>query len=74
MTTLLEEGLQAIRTQPPERQDLAGELLLTIARQGETGIRLTPAQLAEVRLAAEEADRGEYATDQEMTELWRAAQ
>ncbi len=73
MTTLLEEGLQAIRTQPPDRQDLAGELLLTIARQGETEIRLTAMQLAEVRLAAEEADRGEYATDEEMTELWRAA-
>ncbi len=73
MTTILEEGLQAIRTQPPDRQDLAGELLLTIARQGQTDIRLTPAQFAEVRLAAEEADRGEYATDEEMTELWRAA-
>ena len=73
MTILLEEGLQAIRTQPPDRQDLAGELLLTIARQSETEIRLTPAQLAEVRLAAEEADRGEYATEEEMAELWRAA-
>jgi hypothetical protein len=73
MTTLLEEGLKAIRQQPPDRQDLAGELLLTIARQGEVRFTLTPAQFAEVRMAAEEADRGEYATEEEMAELWRAA-
>jgi hypothetical protein len=73
MTTLLEEGLEAIRQQPPDRQDLAGELLLTIARQSERNLTLTPAQLAEVRLAMAEADRGEYATDEEMDELWRAA-
>ena len=73
MTTLLEEGLEAIRTQSPERQDLTGELLLTIAHQGCEGVRLTASQLAEAQLAAEEADRGEYATDEEMEELWRAA-
>ncbi len=73
MTTLLDEGLRAIRQQPPDRQDLAGELLLTIARQVEIGTTLTPAQLAEVRLAAGEAERGEYATEEEMAELWRAA-
>ncbi len=73
MTTLLDEGLEAIRTQSPERQDLAGELLLTIAHQGYEGVRLTASQLAEAQLAAEEADRGEYVTDEEMEELWRAA-
>ena len=42
MTTLLDEGLRAIRQQPPDRQDLAGEVLLTIARQAEIGATLTP--------------------------------
>jgi hypothetical protein len=33
--------------------------------------RLTPEQIEEVKLAIAEADRGEFATDEEMAELWK---
>jgi hypothetical protein len=31
MTTLLDQGIQAIRELPDKRQDMAGEILLTLA-------------------------------------------
>jgi len=36
-----------------------------------TRYRLTPEQIEEVKLAIAEADRGEFATDEEMAELWK---
>ena len=71
MTRLLEKGIDAVRALPEERQDVAGELLLAIAEQSNTKYRLTPEQLEEVRLAIAEADRGEFATDEEMADLWK---
>jgi hypothetical protein len=71
MTKLLEEGIKAVRELPEERQDAAGELLLAIAEQSKTTYRLTPQQIEEVRHAIAEADRGEFATDEEMAELWK---
>jgi hypothetical protein len=71
MTKLLEQGIEAVRRLPEERQDMAGELLLAIA--GEEGVRyrLTPEQIEEVKLAIAEADRGEFVSDEEMAEFWK---
>jgi predicted transcriptional regulator len=33
--------------------------------------RLTPEQVDDVRLAVAEADRGDFATDEEMAALWK---
>jgi hypothetical protein len=70
MTKLLDKGIEAVRGLPADRQDMAGELLLSLA---ETGMqyRLTAEQLADVKLAIAEADRGEFATDKEMAETWK---
>ncbi len=70
MTKLLEKGIEAIRSLPADRQDMAGELLLSLAKS-ESQYRLTAEQLADVKLAIAEADRGEFATDAEMTESWK---
>jgi len=70
MTKLLEKGIAAIRALPEERQDMAGELLLSIARS-EPQYRLTSEQIQDVRLALEEADRGEFASEKEMAETWK---
>jgi predicted transcriptional regulator len=32
---------------------------------------LTPAQIAEVKASIEEVDRGEFATERELAELWK---
>jgi hypothetical protein len=70
MTKLLEEGIAAIRALPTDRQDMAGQLLLSIARQ-QPQYCLTPAQLEDVKLAIAEADRDEFASDDEMAATWK---
>ncbi len=70
MTKLLEQGIEAIRALPADRQDLAGELLLQLADHSPR-YTLTVEQIEELKLALAEADRGEFATDHEMTETWK---
>jgi hypothetical protein len=73
MTKLLESGIEAVRALPEDRQDMAGELLLSLAASGPQ-YRLTAEQLDDVRLAMSEADRGDYASDQDMAETWKKFQ
>jgi hypothetical protein len=55
---------------PADRQDVAGELLLALAA-GEAQYRLTPAQLEDLKLALEEADQGNFASEADMAETWK---
>jgi hypothetical protein len=71
MTKRLEQGIDAVRALPTERQDVAGEVLLTIAAQHEAGYVLTPEQIADVQLALAEAEQGKYASEAEMEALWK---
>lgn len=71
MTKLLESGIDAIRDLPADQQNLAGELLLSLAEQTKRRPRLTAEQADDVRLAVAEADRGDFATDEEMAALWK---
>jgi hypothetical protein len=70
MTKLLDKGIEAVRSLPEERQDLAGELLLALAGQRRIA-SLGLEQIEDVKLALAEADRGEFATDEEMAALWK---
>jgi hypothetical protein len=70
MTKLLEQGIQAVRDLPPERQDMAGELLLTLAA-GDAQYRLTREQIEDLKLAVQEADRGELATAAQIADAWK---
>jgi hypothetical protein len=71
MTELLEKGIAAVRALPADLQDLAGELLLSLATGG-PDYRLSLEQLEDVELAIAEADRGEFVSDQEMSETWKS--
>jgi hypothetical protein len=70
MTKLLEQGIQAVRELPAERQDMAGELLLTLA-SGDQQYRLTHEQIEDLKLAIREADRGEFATEGQVADTWK---
>ena len=70
MTKLLEEGIKAVQGLPEERQDDAGEMLLTMAGNS-SRYQLTPEQLEDLKLSIAEADRGEFVSDEEMTALWK---
>lgn len=70
MSKLLERGIEAVRKLPGDRQDMAGELLLSIA--GSTpAYELSPEQIEDVQLAVDEADCGEFASEAEMAETWK---
>ncbi|CAN5316958.1 hypothetical protein BH10PSE9_BH10PSE9_17480 [soil metagenome] len=71
MTELLKLAVEAIEALPEDRQDLAGTLLLKIAEASGPKYTLTPEQIEDLKLAIAEADRGEFATDEEMEEVWK---
>jgi hypothetical protein len=66
MTKLLDEGIKAVRQLPTERQDAAGELLLSIAAGEGLRYRLSPEQIKGVREAQAQVARGEFASDDEI--------
>jgi hypothetical protein len=70
MTKLLDEAISRVRTLPANEQDAVAELLLGLSEQPSQSF-LTDAQVAEVRLAMQEAKDGKFATDEEMATLWR---
>lgn len=69
MTKLLEQGIEAVKAMPADRQDQVGEMLLWLA--GQERFEPTPEQLEELRIGLAEADRGEFATDKEMAATWK---
>jgi hypothetical protein len=71
MTKLLEKGIEAVRSLPADRQDMAGELLLGLAGVVQPGYELTPDQIADLKIAIAEADRGEFATSDELNAVWK---
>jgi hypothetical protein len=70
VTKLLENGIDAARDLPADQQNLAGELLLSLAEQSKRRLRLTPEQIDDVRLAVAEADHDDFATEEEMAAFW----
>ncbi len=70
MTKLFKEGIAAVEALPSDRQDFAGAVLLEIART-QPEYTLTPEQIEDVNAAIEEMERGEFATDEEIEEVWR---
>ncbi len=71
MTKLFERGIKAIEALPAARQDVAGALLLELAGTAAPEYALTPGQIEDVKAAIEEADRGDFAADGDITEAWR---
>jgi len=69
MTKLLDEGIQAVRELPADRQDMAGELLLTLAAS-QPQYSLTAEQVGDLKFALEEADRGDFASEADVAETW----
>jgi len=58
------------KTRPPSRRASARREILDAGAQLSQSL-LTDAQLVEVRLAVREAKNGQFATDEEMANLWR---
>ena len=70
MTKLLERALEAVQALSPEAQDDLARFLLQLTGNDEPVVELTPEEAADLDASLAEADRGEFATDEEIRAIW----
>jgi hypothetical protein len=70
MTKLLDRAVEAARNLPPEMQDELARILLQFAGVDQPVIQLTAEERAAIALSQEAAERGEFATDEEVRAVW----
>ena len=72
MTRLLEQAIAQVLELPEETQNLAADALLMVVDyvNDDAHYRLTDEQVAGVHHAMGQADRGEFATDAELKEIF----
>lgn len=71
MSKLLDEAFEKMKALPEQRQDELARLLIELAAEEAEPFELTDEQMREVQLAMAEVERGEFATDEEVAEVWR---
>lgn len=70
MTKLLEHAVETVRTLPPEMQDELARLLLRLAVREQPSVDLTSEEEASFKTSFEQAERGEFATDEQVRAIW----
>ena len=75
MTELLERALNPVRRLPPHAQDVVAEAILSLADIGapdDATVDVEPEHLAAVTEGLAQAERGEFATDEEVASAFRS--
>lgn len=70
MTRLLEQAVAAVRVLPDDVQDDLARTLLQLAGVEQPFYELTPEEAADIDASMAEAERGEFATDEEVRSMW----
>jgi hypothetical protein len=70
MTELLERAVQTLRALTPETQDAFARILLQLAGDDPTIARLSADEEASFNTSFAQAERGEFATDDEIRAIW----
>jgi len=70
MTELLKMALAATDKLPAQMQDELARMILAFAGEDQDVYELSQEELASLETGLAEADRGEYATDEEVAALW----
>ncbi len=70
MTKLLEQAVETVRGLPPEVQDELARILLQLAGKDQPVVQLSPADEASLAESLAQADRGEFATDEQVRAIW----
>jgi predicted transcriptional regulator len=70
MTTLLDQAVNAVRQLSPEEQDELARVLLQLVGHEQPAVTLTPAEAASFDESLRQAERGEFATEQEVQAIW----
>ena len=66
----MERAIEAVREMPPETQDEVARIMLQLTGEDEPVVDLTPEEEAALEESIAQADRGEFATDQEIHAIW----
>lgn len=70
MTKLLEQAFAAARNLPPAMQDDVARVVMAITGEEPPAIQLTPEEEASFDDSLAQAERGEFATDEEIRAIW----
>lgn len=70
MTKLLEQAVAAVSALPDEAQDELARVLLDLAGVEQPPYELTPDEEADLEASFAEAERGEFAADEEIRAIW----
>jgi hypothetical protein len=70
MTKLLEQAIEAARALPPEMQDELARMLLQFAGRDQPVIQLNKEEESSLAASFAQADRGEFATDEQVRAIW----
>jgi hypothetical protein len=71
MTKLLDQALEAVRLLPSEAQDEIARAMLMLAQQEAELEDIPPEHLPDVLEGLAQLRRGEFATDEEVAEIFR---
>jgi predicted transcriptional regulator len=70
MTRLLEQAIEIVSALPDDVQDDLARILLQFAGVEQPSYVLTPEEEADIDASLAEAERGEFATDDEVRAVW----
>jgi predicted transcriptional regulator len=70
MTELLERAVETMRGLPAETQDALARILLELAGEDPSIMQLSADDEESLRASLLEAERGEFATDEEIRAIW----
>jgi hypothetical protein len=70
MTRLLEQAVETVSVLPDDVQDELARMLLQLAAVELPAYELTPEEEADLNVSLAEAERGEFATDEEVSAMW----
>jgi hypothetical protein len=70
MTKLLDRALQAVRELPTDMQDDIARIVLELAGTDATPVGLSAEERAAIDRSKGAADRGEFATDEQVRAVW----
>jgi len=70
MTELLDQAFQTVRGLPPETQDALARILLQLAGDDQSALQLSAEDEASFDASFAQAERGEFATDDQIKAIW----
>jgi hypothetical protein len=70
MTKLLEQAVETVRGLPPDVQDELARVLLRLAGNDQSVVQLSTAEEASLAESLGQADRGQFATDEQVCAIW----